>query len=116
MRRALFWKSLCVRKISPFLWVELILPLGAYEFSRILMGDKATHTGSKLSRFEFSNELHHHALKALRDYFYVGGMPEVVKQFSQTHRLAQMRELQYQVLQAIEPTFPSTIEESTASG
>ena len=60
----------------------------------------------KLISFDFSPELHSSALKALKDYYYVGGMPASVKRFSETKSFLEIRKIQEEILQAYELDFP----------
>ncbi len=80
--------------------------LGPMSFREFLWATNQFFLDEKLSNFEFSDEIHKAGLVALRDYFYVGGMPEAVKEFSSTDSLANMRELQNQIVQTYQADFP----------
>jgi len=80
--------------------------LGPMSFKEFLWATGQDFLQQKLSQFEFSHELHTAALRSLRDYYYVGGMPEAVKVFSETKSLIQMRSIQNQILQTYQADFP----------
>ena len=80
--------------------------LGPMTFREFLWATGQDFLDEKLSRFEFSNELHSIALKALKNYYYVGGMPAVVQNFVNTNNLLEMREIQEQIIQTYEADFP----------
>jgi predicted AAA+ superfamily ATPase len=80
--------------------------LGPMSFKEFLWATGQSFLDQKLSNFEFSNEVHKAAIKALKDYYYVGGMPEAVKVFSETKSLVQMRRIQEQIVQTYQADFP----------
>ena len=80
--------------------------LGPMSFKEFLWATQRHFLDEKLQHFEFSPEVHKTAIAALKDYYYVGGMPEAVKVFSEDQSLATMRELQEQIIQAYEADFP----------
>lgn len=61
-------------------------------FREFLWATKQDFLDQKLSKFEFSDEVHHASLLALRDY-YVGGMSEAFKIFSETQSLVSIRDI-----------------------
>lgn len=80
--------------------------LGPMSFREFLWATKQDFLDQKLANFEFSEELHAAALIALKDYYYVGGMPAAVKKFSETGSLIEIREIQNQILQTYQADFP----------
>ncbi len=80
--------------------------LGPMSFREFLWATGEHFLDEKLQHFAFSDELHRAALSALKNYYYVGGMPAAVKKFSETGSLASMRELQDQLLQTYQADFP----------
>lgn len=80
--------------------------LGPMSFQEFLWATNQNFLDQKLSNFDFSEEIHSASLKALKEYFYIGGMPEVVKEFSITKSLARIRELQSQIIQTYQADFP----------
>ncbi len=80
--------------------------LGPMSFREFLWATGQEFLDEKLSKFEFSQELHLAATKALKDFYYVGGMPAVVKKFAETNSLVDMREIQNQIVQTYQADFP----------
>ena len=80
--------------------------LGPMTFREFLWATGHDYLDQKLMNKEFSPELHAVALNTLRDYFYVGGMPEAVKEFSESKSLVKMRNLQLQITQTYNSDFP----------
>ncbi len=80
--------------------------LGPMSFQEFLWATGQSFLDQKLSSFEFSDEIHEAAIKALKDYYYVGGMPEAVKVYSETKSLVQMRSIQEQIIQTYQADFP----------
>lgn len=80
--------------------------LGPMSFREFLWATGQEFLDEKLIKFEFSSELHKAAIKSLKDYYYVGGMPAVVEKFSETNSLIDMRDIQDQIVQAYQADFP----------
>lgn len=80
--------------------------LGPMSFQEYLWATGQDFLDEKLSRFEFSEEVHEAGIEALKNYYYVGGMPAVVKQFVESQSLVEMRELQDQIIQTYQLDFP----------
>ncbi len=55
--------------------------------------------------FDTLSVLHEHLLDLLRQYYYVGGMPEVVKQYVETEGLNEVRKIQLEILHGYELDF-----------
>jgi predicted AAA+ superfamily ATPase len=79
-------------------------PLSFYEFLQAL-GE--THLVEALQKQEWDMiaVFHHKLVEYLRIYFYVGGMPEVVMTYVQSHDFAQVRDVQQEILHAYEADF-----------
>lgn len=80
--------------------------LGPMNFQEFLWATNNVFLDEKLLAFEFSEALHLEAIKALKHFFYVGGMPEVVKKFVETKSLIEIRPLQKQLIQSYQADFP----------
>lgn len=80
--------------------------LGPMSFPEFLRATKQDLLVAKLSEFDFSEEVHESAIEALRNYFYIGGMPEVVDNFCKTGSLVKMRAIQAQIIQSYLADFP----------
>ncbi len=55
--------------------------------------------------YEMANAFRQEYEAQLRDYYFVGGMPEAVARFSQNRNFAEVREIQHRILQAYEQDF-----------
>jgi predicted AAA+ superfamily ATPase len=69
---------------------------------------KGEHEACKLleSRdFETINLLHEKYVDLLRQYYYVGGMPEVVKKYVETEALQEVRRIQHEILRGYDLDF-----------
>lgn len=80
--------------------------LGPMSFREFLWATNQDFLDEKLLNFEFTSEIHSSALIALRNYFFVGGMPEAVKKFSEKGQFVDIREVQSQILQTYAADFP----------
>ncbi len=80
--------------------------LGPMNFREFLWATGQSYLDEKLSNFEFSHEVHTAGIKALKDYYYVGGMPAAVKVFAQTNSFLEMRDVQEQIIQTYQADFP----------
>lgn len=80
--------------------------LGPMSFEEFLWATGQDFLSQKLANWDFSIEVHEAAISALKDYYYVGGMPEAVKVFSETKSLVKMRDIQNQILQTYQADFP----------
>lgn len=79
-----------VQSISlyPMNFEEFILAKGEEQLFRILTS----------RNYETTNMLHEKIVDLLRQYYYVGGMPEAVKKYVETGELKSVREIQKQIL------------------
>ncbi|MBF0367236.1 MAG: ATP-binding protein [Oligoflexia bacterium] len=80
--------------------------LGPLSFREFLLATSREFLDEKLLNFDFSEEVHQEGINALREYFYVGGMPQAVKEFSESHGLIEMRRIQSQIIQTYQMDFP----------
>ena len=80
--------------------------LGPMSFQEFLWATGQEFLDQKLSNFDFSDEVHLAAISALKDYYYVGGMPEAIKVFAETKSIVQMRNIQAQIIQTYQADFP----------
>lgn len=80
--------------------------LGPMSFKEFLWATGQDYLEEKLSKFQFSKGLHQNALKALKAYYFVGGMPAVVKRYVETNSLMEMRKIQEQIIQTYQADFP----------
>ncbi len=76
------------------------------DFKEFLWATNQDYLEQKLANFEFDTQVHKAAISALRNYFYVGGMPEAVKVFHETESFYEMRSIQNQIIQAYSADFP----------
>jgi len=80
--------------------------LGPMSFREFLWACGEDLLDKKLSDFEFTEEVHLAAIRALKNYYYVGGMPAVVKRYIQSQSIVEVRDLQSQILQTYQADFP----------
>ena len=80
--------------------------LGPMTFQEFLWATGQDFLDEKLSNFDFSDQVHEAAINALKNYYYVGGMPEAVKVFAETNSLVRMRNIQEQIIQTYQADFP----------
>lgn len=81
--------------LYPLSFTEFLMATGKSQFADLVaMGDLSMVTGFKTKYFD-----------ALKCYYYVGGMPEVVLSFSQESDFNRVREIQKRILDAYEQDF-----------
>lgn len=81
-----------------------IYPMNFEEFL-LAMGEKEKYKLLVSHDFETINILHEQYINLLRQYYYVGGMPEVVKQYAATESLNEVRKIQKEILDGYEKDF-----------
>lgn len=81
--------------VYPMNFEEFLMALGENEAYKVL----------KSHDFETTNLLHEKYVDLLRQYYYVGGMPEAVKKYVETGALNEVRRIQNEVLQGYELDF-----------
>ena len=89
-----------------------LFPLSFEEFcnalgKKILMEQVRTHRWNELSA------LSHTFIELLRQYYYVGGMPEVVKDYCENQNLEAVREIQNQILADYKRDFSKHVPKET---
>ena len=80
--------------------------LGPMDFGEFLLATGEEILEEKLGRFDFSSALHGKALECFKEYLFVGGMPEAVKEFAENRTLRDIRGIQEHILQAYQADFP----------
>lgn len=75
-------------QLYPMDFEEFLMAMGEQQLLNILLGHD----------YELVNSLHEKCKDLLRQYYYVGGMPEVVKSYIDNGRLNQVRALQNEIL------------------
>lgn len=80
--------------------------LGPMSFSEFLIATNRDLLNEKINEGDLNSTIHQEGLKALREFIYVGGMPQAVKEFSETGGLLEVRRIQSQILQAYQMDFP----------
>ena len=81
--------------VYPMNFEEFLMALGENEAYKVL----------KSHDFETTNLLHEKYVDLLRQYYYVGGMPEAVKKYVETGALNEVRRIQNEILQGYELDF-----------
>lgn len=81
-----------------------VYPLNFAEFL-LAKGEKEAYKLLRDKDYVTTNLLHEKYVDLLRQYFYVGGMPEVVKNYIQTDGLQVVRETQMEILRGYENDF-----------
>lgn len=81
--------------VYPMNFEEFLMALGENEAYKVL----------KSHDFETTNLLHEKYVDLLRQYYFVGGMPEAVKKYVETGALNEVRRIQNEVLQGYELDF-----------
>ena len=81
--------------VYPMNFEEFLMALGENEAYKLL----------KSHDFETTNLLHEKYVDLLRQYYYVGGMPEAVKKYVETGALNEVRRIQNEILQGYELDF-----------
>ena len=81
-----------------------LYPLSFSEFL-IAIGKKHLLDALKEHRFEELNAILPQYIEALRQYYYTGGMPEVVASYIESHDLKKVRRLQKEIIRGYEKDF-----------
>lgn len=81
--------------VYPMNFEEFLMALGENEAYKVL----------KSHDFETTNLLHEKYVDLLRQYYFVGGMPEAVKKYVETGALNEVRRIQSEILQGYELDF-----------
>jgi hypothetical protein len=83
------------------------MDLRPMSFSEFLSALNEDSLAEKVKKKEWESLLlfHNKLIEYLKYYLYVGGMPEVVKMFSETRDWEQVRKVQYQILHSYEADF-----------
>ena len=81
-----------------------LYPLSFTEFVRA-MGKEALSECIENSEFDIMGTFKQDYIDLLKQYYYVGGMPEVVQSFSDNRNFAEVREIQSSILSAYEQDF-----------
>lgn len=81
-----------------------LYPMSFDEFL-LAIGEKSLQSSMANQDWETVSIFHNKLVDYLRIYFYVGGMPEVVNVYCQTHDFAQVREVQKEIIRDYEADF-----------
>ncbi len=81
-----------------------IYPMSYGEFL-LAKGEKQAYELLENRNFDITNLLHEKYVDLLRQYYYVGGMPEAVKKFVETGALKEVRRIQKEILSGYERDF-----------
>lgn len=79
-------------------------PMSYGEFL-LAKGEKQCYQILEEHNFEITNLLHEKYVDLLRQYYYVGGMPEAVKKYVETGALKEVRRIQKEILKGYERDF-----------
>lgn len=79
-------------------------PMSYGEFL-LAKGEKQCYQLLEEHNFEITNLLHEKYVDLLRQYYYVGGMPEAVKRYVETGALKEVRRIQKEILKGYERDF-----------
>lgn len=79
-------------------------PMSYGEFL-LAKGEKQCYQLLEEHHFEITNLLHEKYVDLLRQYYYVGGMPEAVKKYVETGALKEVRRIQKEILKGYERDF-----------
>ena len=85
-----------------------IYPMSYGEFL-LAKGEKQAYELLVTQNFDITNLLHEKYVDLLRQYYYVGGMPEAVKKFVETGALKEVRRIQKEILPQFGITFGLSI-------
>ncbi len=92
-----------IMHLYPMTYEEFLLANGEKQLLDLLQsGDK-----------ELINSLAQNSIEYLRRYYFVGGMPEAVLEFTQNHNPMQVRQIQQNILNAYEADISKHTEEQT---
>ena len=81
-----------------------IYPMSYGEFL-LAKGEKQCYQLLEEQNFEITNLLHEKYIDLLRQYYYVGGMPEAVKKYVESGALKEVRRIQKEILKGYERDF-----------
>lgn len=81
----------------PLTFFEFLSALG-HEKTRLFLEECRTYD-------PLPNPMHEKLIQLLKQYFYIGGMPEAVAEYAKTESLAVVREIQLEILNAYEKDF-----------
>ena len=81
-----------------------IYPMSYGEFL-LAKGEKQAYQLIEEHKYDITNLLHEKYVDLLRQYYYVGGMPEAVKKFTETGALQEVRRIQKEILKGYEREF-----------
>ena len=81
-----------------------VYPMSFEEFL-IAKGEKETYNLLNNKDFEATNLIHDKLIDLLRQYYFVGGMPEAVKEYIDTESLIKVREIQSNIIKGYEMDF-----------
>lgn len=82
------------------------LHLGPMNFREFLWATGQEYLDELLMKKKMTDEVHQAGISALKNFYYVGGMPEAVKEYAESKSLARVREIQSQIIQAYTADFP----------
>ncbi len=82
-------------ELFPLTFLEFLDAIGDNSLTDILQGNDWTLITAYKSRY----------IERLRQYYYIGGMPEAVLKFTENNNFREVREIQKQILQAYEHDF-----------
>ncbi|MBQ4215067.1 MAG: ATP-binding protein [Bacteroidales bacterium] len=81
-----------------------VFPMNFGEFL-LAKGEKECYNLLQIRDFAVLNPLHEKFIDLLRQYYYVGGMPEVVKKYVESEELKEVRRIQKEILLGYERDF-----------
>lgn len=81
-----------------------IYPMSYGEFL-LAKGEEQAYQLLEEHNFDITNLLHEKYVELLRQYYYVGGMPEVVKKYMESGALQEVRRIQNEILKGYERDF-----------
>ncbi|MBR4497729.1 MAG: ATP-binding protein [Bacteroidales bacterium] len=81
-----------------------VFPMNFEEFL-LAKGEKECYNLLQIRDFAVLNPLHEKFIDLLRQYYYVGGMPEVVKKYVESEELKEVRRIQKEILLGYERDF-----------
>ena len=82
-------------KLYPLSFVEFLMAVGKGQFSELI----------EKQDFQMITSFKQTYIDALKQYYFVGGMPEAVQNFSENRDFAEVREIQKRILMAYEQDF-----------
>lgn len=81
-----------------------LYPLNFYEFMQALGKERFVEL-LKTNDWELTKSFKNEYIELLKQYYYIGGMPEVVRRFAENSNFAEVRETQKSILSAYEQDF-----------